>query len=223
MLKIGKILVFGLTTALFLGGAAEANAASVDTHPVKQLMTSRNVTNSMTRIGFDSVVAQQHGYLILTLSDGAQVSILASKLKALGAQPSNSSIESNSAAVLPKRNVSTAGISPDNYVYGDCGDSYYFLGVYSDGSWSSITGYDVTDSVSEFVWWTGLEDPSGSQIESKEYGYGPTGASWEGTDSDGAGFLSQHGTYFGYVSSGTVLLNNGSYCTSGDPGDTSTY
>lgn len=105
-------------------------------------------------------------------------------------------------------------------MYGDCGESSYYLSIYGDGSWSSITGYNVRAAVVTKSWHTYLEDPSGSQIEGQEYDGGSTGPS--GSDS-GPPFLTARGDYLGGVDAGVVQLVDGTSCFSGNPADVATY
>lgn len=218
------------------GGLAAAGAAHADTtHGATPAASTHTTIAAMTRIGIDPAVAKAHGYTVVTLSDGSKVSVKTAHLRTLGAHPSDAALKDAQAADSPlpskasvlaslqkaaaKKGVKAA-VTPNDYVYGNCGDSYYFLSVYSDGTWSSLTGYDVVSGVVDFNWWTALNDPSGSEIESIEYGGYATGPSWEGSDSNPPE-LSLAGWYSGLVTSGTAYLDNGWVCASGHPGDQS--
>jgi hypothetical protein len=217
---------------LVAAGTAHADVATTGASPA----TTHVTVAAMTRIGINAAVAKAHGYTVVTLSDGTQASIKTAHLRALGAHPSDAALKAAEAADSPlpsratvqaslqraaaKMGVKASAVTPFNYVYGNCGDSYYFLTVWSDGTWDSVTGYDVVASAADFNWWTALYNPSGSEIESIEYGEYPTPPSWEGSDGNPPE-LTQAGWYAGLVTVGTAYLVNGWTCVTGHPGDQS--
>jgi hypothetical protein len=213
-----KIVLLSAAGAAVCAGllALPANAQTVAPQAVHTIAAHVGLRAA----GINADVAKAHGYAVLTLADGTEFSIKQSTLAGLGSAPSSAALLGHASAIIPAAN--TAGsVRPYNTVYGDCGDSYYYLTIYSDGTWSSITGYDVRDAVASKQWHTYLQDPSGSQIEGQEYDNGPTGPSWEGTDGSYPQ-LSTPGQYLGGVDSGSVVLVDGTSCVSGDPADVST-
>jgi hypothetical protein len=172
-------------------------------------------------VAIDADVARANGYDVVTLADGSTASIARAGLRALGAAPSDDAIRASASSIVPGT-ASRGDIELVNTVYGDCGDSSYYLSIYGDGSWSSITGYNVRAAVVTKSWHTFLEDPSGSQIEGQEYDGGSTGPSWEGADS-GPPFLTARGDYLGGVDAGAGQLVDGTSCFSGNPADVATF
>lgn len=220
----GKVIISLIGSMAALGAAslvvpAAAHTSTGTSVAKPHVVSKQSARTPMHAVDINKKVAEQHGYTVLNLSDGSEASILNTKLKSLGKSVSDTAIKSNASSVI---SASSDALKPDNTIYGDCGDSYYYLSIYSDGTWSSITGYDVRAAVSSKDWETFLQNPEGSQIESTEYSPAGTGASWEGSDNNPPE-LTDHGTWLGGVGHGSVQLVDGTSCNSGDPADTATF
>ena len=154
-MSIRRTLKAGAVPATVLAlGASTVQAASAAVTPAASApqpgssSTFPSESNAMQLVGFDAGIAASHGYTIKTLSDGTQVDIATSKLKALGPNPSDDAIKAGSIFGIGSSGPTTGGgIHPNdshtNYVYGNCGDSFIGLGINSDGTWKLTTGYDV--------------------------------------------------------------------------------
>lgn len=240
-----------LTCALV---AAPANASGAALHKSAINAQSRSAQRpagtkyaAMTVHGIDARVARAHGYRVVTLADGTMASVKKSELDALGANPSDAAITrvasttynartgaagGTSSQTLARQRADLGrgryGVAPDNYVWGNCGDSYYFLSAWG-ADWSALTGFDVRAATVSSTWSTDFRNPSDSVIEGHNWENGPTGPSWEGSDGtppyltldDTAYGVVWHGTWSGFVTSGEATLVDGTTCFSGDPGDTS--
>lgn len=109
-----------------------------------------------------------------------------------------------------------SGVSPDNTVYGNCGDSYLYIEKNGNTGVWGYTGYDVTPSfigaVYYFEWEVHSENTTYSRGQTNDWD-GPTSAdSWiqEFYDNDGAGAY-ESSVIYGYV------FGTNTVCYSGDP------
>jgi hypothetical protein len=254
-MKIRTAIGLTASAATILAFTVPASASEIFKHPATSV-SAPTVTaatgrpagtkyGAMTVTGINAKVAHAHGYRVVTLADGTLASITSGAYTKLGAHPGNSAVrKAASTTYNPSTGVTggttertlgrqsnqvasaNGGVRPDNYVYGNCGDSYYFLGA-AGADWSSLTGYDVRDAVDDFSWRTQFSDPTGEPIESKDYGEESTGPSWEGDDGeppyltldDTSDGVIWHGTWSGVVAYGYATLVDGTTCLSGDPAD----
>ena len=196
-----------------------ASASPIADHVTAVPIVAKAVTAPMNATGIDRAVARAHGYTVITLA-GEEISIKNKTLAKLGSHPSKKEILANASSIVGSG--IGGGVQPNNTVYGNCGSSNFFLAIYSNGAWDSLTGYDVRDAVASKSWHTYLQDPSGSLISGTEYDSGPTGPSWTGSDASPPD-LTARGVYLGGVDVGTATLVDGTTCVSGDPADSQTY
>lgn len=205
-------------SSLFATSASAVSATKASTHGTS-VKPSIYVRAGMTITGFSSRIAEEHGYRVFRFRDGTQVSVKPSRLAGLGKHPTEAALIKVAAGVYRPSEL-RGGVTPDNYVYGDCGDSYIFVSAY-DRTWSLITGYDVIAYVDDFDWVTRFWDPYYNLVHQKTYGnYSyPTGPHWEGTDGNPPllAYTSDSEYWHAFVHYGIAYLTNGDVCTAGPP------
>lgn len=169
---------------------AQASAASVASAPTPQLL--RSIATPMHVGGFDPAVARAHGYEVRTSPDGTQ---------------------------YPVKSGSSATVTPDNVVSGDCGFSYVYEYGIGNRAVELYTGYSVVSSVYQWYWQVRLDDRGGSSYRN-----------WEGGANNGiwqvdqvVGGLTRGGARATVISYNSVaFLDNGWICYSGGPFATTT-
>lgn len=178
-----------LSCALALAGAVAAGAAEAP-----EVSETLNFSAAMVPAGFDLDVAEANGYTIVTNADGTQQSIPVS----------------DDAIEFEQQLVRSAAKSRTTWVEGPCGNSW--INAVSKGNSGFIsTGYVVPRPVIAKSWtvqvwgWSGL--PSFSWT-------GPSGASWSSSWSFSGG-----GDFANVLPGSNVVMNNGTVCVSGSPGE----
>ena len=222
LLRAFGVVAVGVLTVASLATPAGAVSRQTETLAKMPVTHALAVVSSipgakyagMTIEGFDASVAKRHGYRVLTLDNGETLSITPARLAALGANPAVSKLEAAAAAVYRVG----AGIQPDNYIYGNCGDSYIFIAA-SGGDWSELTGYDVVAPVDDFEWITKVYDYNWSTFTTREWSDHPTNPSWEGSDGPPPTMKITTEYYHAAVSTGIAWLDTGVICYTGFPTD----
>ncbi|WP_426624451.1 hypothetical protein ACPPVW_18160 [Leifsonia sp. McL0607] len=176
--------------ALIFSGAVAAQASET---PGAETVTL-NVSEAMVPAGFDPAVAEANGYKIVTDSTGEQRSVPVSA----------------EAIAFEERLASSALKARTTWVQGPCGNSW--INAVSKGNSKFIsTGYVVPRPVIAKLWivqvwgWSGLPSFSWS---------GPSGASWSSSWSFSGG-----GDFANVLPGSNVVMNNGTVCVSGSPGE----
>lgn len=169
---------------------AQASAASVASAPTPQLL--RSIATPMHVGGFDPAVARAHGYEVRTSPDGTQ---------------------------YPVKSGSSATVTPDNVVSGDCGFSYVYEYGIGNRAVELYTGYSVVSSVYQWYWQVRLDDRGGSSY--RNWAGGANNGIWQVDQVVGG--LTRGGARATVISYNSVaFLDNGWICYSGGPFATTT-
>ena len=174
--------------------ASPTFAAQAD-EPMPQEATETSATTGLILSGYDPVVAEANGYVIVTDDAGAQQSVAISD-----------------EAIEFERQLSRQCIfSRTTWVNGPCGNSW--INAVSRGNSKFIsTGFVVPRPVIAKSWttqvwgWGGL--PSYTWV-------GPSGSSWSSSWS----FSLSGGDFANVLPGSNVVMNNGAVCLSGSPGE----
>ncbi|MFE8948165.1 hypothetical protein [Streptomyces sp. NPDC007856] len=172
---------------------ASANAASAD--PSTPQGRKVTVTTSMKVVGFDSAVAEQHGYKIVTLPNGKQTSV-------------------------PKDGRVVPHTAPVPVIYGDCGESYiHFNSTGGNYEGEISTGYRLHHDVVRYGWTVDVTDRFGvGKLHDSGWATGPNHEMHFLTHSGGSGDAVarvEGGSY--------AILLDGEECYSGSPWDQTYY
>lgn len=167
---------------------------------------------AMSVQGFDAEVAQQNGYVIIN-SETSQFSIKQKAYDDCNAQASNGNIRAS---------CYQAASQPQETLYGNCGDSYFYMSGTSEGpGYYWLTGFDLIGPAWEFSWESIVEGPNGYEAVFPDSGFLP-GSHWD----SGTEFASvpSTGYYYGsvYPPSSYAVLLSGAFCYSGGPTDDTT-
>jgi hypothetical protein len=194
------ILILGLIglTAAVAPGASAAVAGSQATVSGTTASSVRVETRAMHIVGFNAAVAKAHGYEIRKNARGQEYSIK------IGSR-----------------------FSPDSdpVVYGNCGASYMYFSAIGARSASPkygasyASGYTVVNPTVEGEWYMyfvdndGVGDVNNYSATNGTISWEQTGDTWHGTT----------GYAYGEVSTSSwVLMDDGGYCESGGPWESTT-
>lgn len=150
------------------------------------------VTVPMKIVGFDEAVAKAHGYVIRTDAQGRQYSVKAG------------------AAANP---------TPDNRVYGNCGDSWLYELAVGNHAVDIRTGFDVNTPAVAYWWKYWMRDLGGTSSHTFAGGLAFRNT-WD--DDSRWGALTP-GPANAWVDSGSdAILDNGDVCVTAGPADSTT-
>lgn len=188
--RLLPLFVSLLFSSLFLA----LNVFSAQAAAVPQVSTA---TEPLSIVGFDKTVAQQHGYVIVTLPDGKQASIPEALSK------------------LPLARIEQA-VGPYNRIYGNCGYSYIYL--YRNGgsfNYRVSTGFHVNTAAVAYHWQYRIQGPL--SIYNKTFTH--AGGLFFRHDWSAVDYRStqgHHGRFKAQVirAGSDVILDNGSVCVS---------
>jgi hypothetical protein len=131
-LVITGLMAAAMTLTLLSATAASAAVAAPRTPASPQAV---KVVVPLHIVGFDPAVARAHGYVIRTDSHGRQYSVKAG---------------------------TKAGATPDNVVYGGCGDAFIYYYALGNRAVAVNTGWDVNFDAVYFSWKYYMVDRGGT-------------------------------------------------------------
>ena len=192
-----------VTSAAVLVLTALAGVSPASAEPQK-IQPPAVTTAGMNAIGYDESIAEANGFRIVTYPDGSWETVAVTRpAKAIEAAYGGPTLIDPNAPVASKVTV-----------YGNCGSSYIQV-LRSGSAWRANTGYSVTAPVANRISWT-VQVASLGGLPSYTWPPAPTGAIWNGAITFATGGFG--GSVF-VTPGSSVLLINGTICSSGSPAE----
>jgi hypothetical protein len=184
-----KRLVAVLLTVTAMAAAAviPGTAAMATASTTKPFPGLVKITGQMHVVGINAAVARAHGFIVRTNKAGKQYVVKGG----------------------------TTGVSPDDVVGGDCGESYMWLNADGSDYTTAVTGFDLNTAAISYYWHIAVVDGAGTAY----HNWGGALAFDESWADAWTSWHSVTGYSWAQVLFGTALLWNGEVCTSGDPWD----
>jgi hypothetical protein len=195
MLKHRKPFFFLFTSLFFSGFLLVLNVLPAQAAAVAP--TSTKVTTTMTIVGFNKAVAQQNGYVIVTLPGG----ILASVPKSMASEP---------LALIAQQ------VNPDGTIHGPCGTSSMAMKRLTGTHYQITTGFTVRIPAVIYHWEYTVKGPAYNKAFTHGGGLARR-KSWSVTETRLTN--GRHGTFTARVvpAKSSVILENGGTCVAGAP------